>query len=74
MASDGWNLSGTTLRMSANGTVVEPVPEDSPLPRLPRRRVMPEEERRLLERAAIVGIVLVGIIVALIAFAARFSH
>jgi hypothetical protein len=47
---------------------------ETPLPYLPRRRVMAAEERSLLTRAALVGVVLVTIVVALVALAARFSH
>ena len=44
-------------------------PDATPLPRLPMRRVMPEEERRLLARSAIAGIL--SVVVVLCAAIAR---
>lgn len=34
-----------------------PLPERTPLPRLPTRRVMPADERRLLQRCAVIALV-----------------
>ena len=38
--------------------------DETPLPRLPTRRVMPEDERRLLARSAIVGVAMLVAILA----------